>query len=901
MILKRNLLSVSLATALLALASGVSAQTTAVDAEDEASKTEEEAAQLDAIVVTGIRASIESAIDAKQNATSIVESISAEDIGKLPDQSIADSIARLPGVTAQRDRGRARDIHIRGLSGDFSTTTLNGREQVSMSNSRGVEFDQYPSELMSQVLVYKTPDASLIGQGLSGTVDLRTIRPLDYGKQAVAFNVRGDMNKIDDDKTYGNRGSFSYIDQFADNTVGLALGYARLNNPGQGSKFESWGYDNGAIGGAQLYDYENDNTRDGLMATLEFRPNDSYHMVLDAYYSRFDRKEDERGMEFGTTWGGATLLSRTDSPGGIAQQATWSNVRPIVRNDYNAIDDRLSAIGWNHKFQINESWTFNADLATSSGRRDERILEFYSVLPEGVGDNVSASFNRDGYFDFDFGLDYADPDNLRFADPGGWGGDRAQAGYLKDFDIRDDLNTLRIDLERSFESGWISTVKFGINQSDRTKSRASVENTLCLTTACTENVFAGIPSEFVIGPTTLLGGTPIMSLNLLGLLNSNVFSRLPKDNADITNKNWEVDETVRTAFIQANIDTDLGSVPLRGNFGVQFVDVDQESSGFITYAGNPLGDPVTGGADYTEILPSLNLIFSLPQEQAIRLAAARQLARPRLDDMRASGGYGIERNNQPPPGLGLTLPYWSGGGGNPELRPWKANALDISYEKYFGNRGYFSIGYFYKDLLTYIYSQQLVFDFTDLPIPAGTLPDELPASNLGVFTREANGEGGTLRGYELALSVPFDLWFEPLEGFGVQASYTDTTTNIAPDGPGTSTPLPGFSKYTSNVTLYFERHGFSIRGSRRSRSAFLGEQQGFGGDLVQIVQQGEAVVDFQTGYTFQDGPMKDLSILFQVSNLTDEPYRTAFDNNSETPRQYFEYGRNYLLGFSYRF
>ncbi|MCB1566871.1 MAG: TonB-dependent receptor plug domain-containing protein, partial [Xanthomonadales bacterium] len=227
--LKRNLLSVALASALFAWAGHAHAQADTQTAEqdqgdqaDKAKSKKEKAKEkeLATIHVTGIRAGIESAIDVKQASTSIVEAVSAEDIGKLPDVSIADSIARLPGITAQRDRGRARDIHIRGLSGDFATTTLNGREQVSMSNSRGVEFDQYPSELMSQVLVYKTPDASLIGQGLSGTVDMRTIRPLDYGKQAVAFNLRGDMNRLDGDKKTGFRGSLSYIDQFADDTIG---------------------------------------------------------------------------------------------------------------------------------------------------------------------------------------------------------------------------------------------------------------------------------------------------------------------------------------------------------------------------------------------------------------------------------------------------------------------------------------------------------------------------------------------------------------------------------------------------------------------------------------------------------------------------------------------------------
>jgi TonB-dependent receptor len=137
------------------------------------------------VVVTGIRKGIEDAISVKKNSNAIVEAISAEDIGKLPDTSIAESIARLPGLSAQRVNGQAQQISIRGTSGDLSTVTLNGREQVSTSASRVVEYDQYPSELISGVTVYKTADPSLVGQGLSGTVDLQTVKPLAFAGRTL--------------------------------------------------------------------------------------------------------------------------------------------------------------------------------------------------------------------------------------------------------------------------------------------------------------------------------------------------------------------------------------------------------------------------------------------------------------------------------------------------------------------------------------------------------------------------------------------------------------------------------------------------------------------------------------------------------------------------------------------
>ena len=355
--LKRNMLSVALASAMTLSATGAFAQTAEQTTGTAAPATTDEAVDLDRVTVTGIRRGIEDAIETKQSSTSIVEAISAEDIGKLPDTSIADSLARLPGLTAQRFGGRPQEINIRGFAGDFSTTLLNGREQVSLGNNRGVEFDQYPSELISQVIVYKTTDATLVGQGLSGTVDLQTVRPLSYGERVVAANIRGDINTLDGNDERGSRYSISYVDQFADNTVGLALGYAHLNNPQQGQQFEAWGYDDaGRLGGGKLYDIQDDNTRDGLMAVLEFKPNEEFHSVLDVFYSKFDKDQVKRGMEFGL-----------GNQVGTGESFTFSGFRPVIRNDFNSTHDDLFALGWNNELKLNENWTMRTDVSTLFG------------------------------------------------------------------------------------------------------------------------------------------------------------------------------------------------------------------------------------------------------------------------------------------------------------------------------------------------------------------------------------------------------------------------------------------------------------------------------------------------------------------------------------------------------
>jgi len=891
---KRNLLSAALASAIILAAPQAFAQ--AADADPDA----QEATELDRVLVTGIRAAIEKSIDTKQTSTSIVEAISAEDIGKLPDTSIADSLARLPGLTAQRFGNRPQEINIRGFAGDFSTATLNGREQVSLGNNRGVEFDQYPSELVNQVVVYKTPDASLVGQGLSGTVDLRTVRPLDYGERVTAINLRGDRNKIPGSEVDGYRFSISHINQFADNTIGLAIGYAHLDNPGQGHEFGSWGYDAGVLQGGNVFDKKYDNVRDGLMAVLQFKPNDGYSTTLDVFYSKFDKEEVKHGVQFATGgWAGGVVTNRVDNAAGNPIEVDYTLNFINLRNDLNTADDRLFAIGWNHELTLGENWTLRADISNSNAKRNEGILEVYGRFNPGLETTLNARLNPEGYWDFRFGTDLTDLSNFTSMDPGGWGGDRAQAGYYKTMETTDDLTALRFDLTRTLDGGPFSSVEFGANLTDRTKTRASGENTLCAQADCSSsnNVGVAIPPAYVDGGHYSFAGLVYPGIDPRAML-ENVYFVLPKYHQDITRKNWSVGEEVITAYVQANIDADLGSIPVRGNIGVQAVNVKQSSDGYQFRSITGVGIPITDSYSYTDYLPSLNLSFEFPASQFLRLGAAKQVARPRMDDIRISNDIYLDA------GTGDLPPQWRHphfvrSGGNVELEPWRATAYDLSYEKYFAdNKGYVSLAYFYKDLDTYIYSQEGTFDVRETAVP----PEEYAGIDpIGRFYRPANGQGGWIKGYEVAVSLPLEILWAPLEGFGIQANYSDTDSNIQPFGPDSNEPLPGLSKYVSNATLYFERWGWAARFSQRHRSDFVGEFQGFGGDRERRFISAETVTDVSLSYTFQGGALEGLSILAQVNNLENEPFRRHPGGFEDRVDEFQEYGRTYLLGLNYRF
>ena len=222
-----------------------------------------------------------------------------------PTTASRESIARLPGIAAQRNNGRAQIISIRGFGPDFSTTTLNGREQTTTNDSRAVEFDQYPSEVLAGVDIYKTAEADHTAGGLVGTIDLRTIRPLDYGKRVVAIGIRGiyvDQKLLPDSHDKGVRVFGTYVDQFADNRVGVALSAAYTNEPYQTRDWNAWGYSDFPGGAQGMYGvktwFETDQLkRFGTTATIQGRLSDNLTMTLDGFYSHFKDDIDQKGFE----------------------------------------------------------------------------------------------------------------------------------------------------------------------------------------------------------------------------------------------------------------------------------------------------------------------------------------------------------------------------------------------------------------------------------------------------------------------------------------------------------------------------------------------------------------------------------------------------------------------------
>ena len=904
-------LSLAVATAVGSMAGHVMAQ----EAEDAEAAEDEQV--IEEVVVTGFRQSLQNAMAVKRDSELIVEAISAEDIGKLPDNSIAEALTRLTGLAGQRLNGRQQVISVRGLAPDFSTALLNGRQQVSAGDNRGVEFDQYPSELLQGVVVYKTPDAALTGQGLAGTVDMRTVSPLDYNERVVAFNARYELNEYGainpELDNAGWRYTGSYIDQNSDGTVGVALGYSHIGSPSQREVIDIWGYNNhngvnlmtGALPKAQSGEL----VRDSFMGVLEFQPNDRITSTIDVYRSSFEESTLSRQYELPLfpAWNGwkyGTSLEDEQVDDGLITSGTFTNVKAVISNNLEARDADLWAAGWNLDFDVNDDWTVTADVSHSAVERQDIILS----LNTGTGPDWSGELDTIGFTigahapSFTTVVDNASPGATVLTSPHGWGNPAipgGQVGYDNRPMIDDELTQIRLSAER-YLGGAIYSVDFGVQLDSRSKTRvASDQGFLGLSSG-------ELTADFTpTGAVTVPFGLPaIATLDPEALFGSGIYYRADHFGGGVLSNDWTVDEDVSVAYVKFNIESSLGGVPVTGNFGVQAVRTEQSSSG--SSAANGGWPPpssaaeattlqtVTGGASYTEYLPSLNLNFDIADGQFIRLGLARTLARARMDEMRA--GREVNFNASLADSTDINQAPWGGSGGSPDLRPWMADSIDLSYELYFPDAlGYFALAAFYKDLTTYIYELPRLVDFAGFPTG-----DITPALTTGIVSRPANGDGGTLSGYEISLQVAGEALGPALEGFGAVLNGSFTDSEIARGTGDPSTPLPGLSDTVYNLTFYYERGGFSARVTANHRSDFLGEVQGFGaGRTLRSISE-ENLVDAQISYGFEGGRLDGLTLYLQGTNLTDEPFVGFLNNDHRQIKDYQVYGSTYFMGASYR-
>lgn len=860
----------------------------------------------DVVVTTGIRQSIEDSLKLKRDSGSIIEAITAEDIGKLPDVSIADSLARLPGVTAQRVRGRAQSISIRGLGPQFSLALLNGREVVSTSGNRGVEFDQFPSELIGQGVVYKTSDARLAATGIAGAVDLRTRKPLETDEGFVVsgkyvINDNGDLNPDFGADGYRLFGSGTFRND-AD-TVGLTVGITHQSNPTQIFQRDLKTQGTGLLPGTTTA-YPLDNPRQGvesrdfertsIAGTLQFNPASDIAFTFDGFYSDFDDTGIFRGVEtpLATAWTGDNPPTVTGSTGTgpFVDSVSYTQNPAILRTDTQGNEAEIYALGGNVEFGVGENTRLMFDAGYSKVSSNGVDYESYAGLGSNIlygPDNSNPSLRDDftfttpssGEYSIATGRDYTDTSSLFLTDPGGWG----QVGFIRNNEVDDELTQLRAEVSHDLDLPFIDGLVAGALYTGREKSTSDIPAALRAGAGFTDNT---APLQNVIGSTDSGSiGFDIVAYDPSGLIENGTYSL-----DQFATTTVDIQENVTTLYGMLELGGDESRIS--GNLGLQYIVTDQESTGqFGSFGPNP-GTANTLGDEYKHWLPTLNLSFDASDDLVLRVGTGKAISRPQINDLSANLSVGFsplvcrddDANGLPDTFLGAaantTNTCLSFGGGNPYLRPYETTYGDVSAEYYFSPAGAISIAGFVKDIDDYVQGSNTII--SDAVLASQFLGADFVSANpqaaLINIGGPANVGKGDLAGVEIAVRLPFeDLTSnEFLSGFGVNAAFTYSDATV--EFGGSEVDIPGYSPETASGEIYYEKSGFRARVNARYRSGFQAEILQFNGQNIGAKALSETILDAQVGYDFDDrfgGLLDGTSVNVELYNITDEPFRTT--------------------------
>jgi TonB-dependent receptor len=358
--------------------------------------------------------------------------------------------------------------------------------------------------------------------------------------------------------------------------------------------------------------------------------------------------------------------------------------------------------------------------------------------------------------------------------------------------------------------------------------------------------------------------------------------------------NNEIVETDRGAFVQADFAFDLGGRTLRGNAGVRYVETDVDSSGFIFTPATGLV-PLSAEGNYTDLLPSFNLVYDFSDKLLFRLGASRVMTRPNLGQLSPGSSVSVSGNNR-------TVTS-----GNPDLDPFRAHSYDASIEWYFAEESLLSFAYFHKDITSFVTNVRAEIPFNENTLG---LPDSVATAACGAtpgcsadalwgFNQPTNTEGGKLKGFEISYQQPFTFLPGALSNFGTILNFTSVESEVSyvnSLGESTSADLAGLSDTSWNATLYFDNQKFSARVAAAYRSEFLTTIPGRNGNDVEGTDE-TLNIDFSSTFNIND----NFSVSFEALNLTDEVQDQWVDSIGDRLSFYHHQGTQYFLGARFKY
>ncbi|MHB8528946.1 MAG: TonB-dependent receptor [Caulobacteraceae bacterium] len=878
------------------------------------------------LVVTGIRASLQKAIEIKRTAVDQVEAISAEDIGKLPDKNVADALQRIPGLNTQsaasgeggfdeNDR-----VSIRGTSPSLTEVTVDGHS-VSTGDwfildqfqtvGRSVSFDLLPSEIVNNIEVYKTQDAALLEGGVAGSIDIQTRNPLDLKKSITiegtaqgAYNTntgetKPELNALlgwkSDDDTFGVIVQGFYEQRSVRRYGQETLSYTAITSamPIGAANPSLVGVQAPALIGSSLFEQEK--TREGVTGAIQWRPDERVEFKLSGFYSHLNATNHNDNYMY---WGAHELANNLPTSFTVKDNtlvaASWPLIAPagtpgagfpvdglvvdnIVRPNATAESYYINLDG---KFQVTDHLTVNGQIG----------------FTEGVGNTpTEPAFEVDGLT----AISYAPSGNGWAVNPADIN-PQSPAGLANDWAWNEVFRSVdkeyygKFDATYDVEQGVFKDVEFGARLAEHTRQVDGWDRGCSLGT--NGQCFSGgalpfaaanpvsYPNGFNAGalgvPNLLvpLAGDPNA---IIGILNGvtdparGPVSHIVQAQNYYWNGSFKVKETDVEGYIMARV----GGEGWRGNFGLRIADTDENAyvnsgaplaTGAVLVTTSAYGNYYVSDVknNYLDFLPSANFTFDLKRNVLLRVSAAETMSRP---DFSALGGA-----------VSLTDSIFKGNGGNPNLRPIKAAVYDAALEWYYAPTAVAAVSLFHDDISSYVtfgvnnatYNCQSCLDpSTGKPVPGGIPSTYAISSPFNI--------GGELSGVELQVQQPVAY------GFGFQANFTYVDGH---DDAGN--PLVGTSKYTYNLVGYYENHWVSARLAYTYRSHYF-------------VGLDRSSAENQDNYGTLDGSidfnvLPNVALTFDALNITNNKLK-YYAADATQPRAVYVNGTQLFFGIRAKF
>ncbi|MEN0035533.1 MAG: TonB-dependent receptor [Cellvibrio sp.] len=839
--------------------------------------------ELEEVVVTGkFQKSLLEAMDLKRNSTKVEDSISAKDLGSFPSENIAEAIQRIPGVQISNVNGRGSTISVRGLGPQYATTTLNGQSFNGADFTSGFRFDIIQTELASGIQVIKSPSADMDAGGLSGTINIDTAKPLSLDETQVMVSLKGQQAEYSPTSGITPKGNITYVDQFLDNTVGVlfSAGFQNLDDRVDNFWIDRWAQDaegNNYVSRPRFRRIDRETERQMYSGTVQWQPTAELDMSLSGVYTSDDVYQDLNQQVFLFTSGSGRVVtpSNLNEKTGYYDTVTAKNFR--LENNRQLEDRTLTsqAITADLKW-TQDDWTVKGVVHHTGGKADES--EEAIILGINIDEAVIDIGNRNNVL---FSVSPVSADSsIDLATASLYEGDIPRNEYpngaIRRMESTED--SIQLDVKRDVTMPFVTAISAGVKYRTQEFSREVFRRDRASIGEADPSVLP-LMSETGILVSDFLGGE--MSAPGMWIApNTQAYRDALAAEGTVVpimqayQSSYDMDRDIFATYAKLDFETELGSVLMRGDMGLRYEDTSRTLTTYLTGDTHPNNEEIKvliGSSetdfDYSNVLPSLNMVFELHEDVQMRVSLAEVLVHPIITSRTTLAPSETVSTSGDTKTYTINL-------GQPKLKPMTANQLDVGLEWYYDEGAGLTLNGFFKTVKNGTVAQTVCLDSYNGTALSGTDTACFDsAGNEYKITSTFNADTETdIKGYEVGWNQSLNNIL-PIEGFGFTANYTYVTADNGANG----FRLADLSKRTINFTGYWENDTYSARVSLNNRSPYYQPDStaGFFSSQGRTVD-GRNQVDLTLGYNFNENLKFSLGAM-NIFSENEEAYRDSSD------------------------